>query len=58
MLFDFGEVKHLSTRGVKINREFVSSGERKRRKSFLLDLIYKNTQLEIDGALEGDCPVL
>lgn len=43
---------------MKINREPVSSGERKRLKSFLFDNICKNTYLEIIGAAEGDCPVL
>lgn len=31
---DLGEVKHLSTRESTINRDYVSSGERKRVRSF------------------------
>lgn len=55
---DYREVKHLSTCSSKINREFVSSGERTRFEPLLMYNFYKNTRLESVGAVKGECPVL
>lgn len=56
--YKFGEVKHLSTHRLKIKREFVSSGERKRIKCTFLTNAGKNNIWKIFMSVEGDSPVL